>query len=299
MPFDTRPSRQACECPRNPWCRRIRFDHPTKRKEYRPIHWDGTHYVASEPPAPANGKPLYRLPELLAADPAALVWIVEGEKCADALAALGILATTSGACKSASRADFLPLRGRHCLIWRDNDEAGAAYADEVAPILGGLGCNVEVIDVAALGLDDKGDAVDWLVMHPEATAADVLALPRLTPDFSGVAGVASVTLGGTRPAPSHPATPSGEGVTKNAPRARFDLVVNQAKQRPGVYWIGTVHDKESGEEIEKEPEWICSPMVVAATTRNRDGSEWGRHLVFTDRDGLEHRWAMPAMSWKK
>lgn len=278
----------------DPVCWRIRCKHPdTGEKWIRPMHWNGIRYAIGEPEAPAEGKPLYRLPELLAADPAALVWIVEGEWCADNLTKSDMLATTSGSAASANGADWTPLRGRHCVLWPDNDAPGSKYADEVAAILCGLDCTVEVVEVEPLRLPDRGDAVDWLAMHPDATAADVLALVRLAPDFSGVAGVTSVTLGGTTPAPSHPATPSGGGVTKKAPRARFELVVNQSKQRPGVYWIGTVHDRESGEEIEKEPEWICSPMVVAATTRNRDGSEWGRHLVFTDRDGLEHRWAMP------
>jgi hypothetical protein len=162
-----------------PWCRRIRFDHASERKEYRPLRWDGAQYVCTEPPAPAEGKPLYRLPELLAADPVALVWIVEGEKCTDALASLGFIATTSGGMSSNSGADWQPLAGRHCTIWRDNDKAGTDYADKVTATLCGLGCSVEVIDVEALGLDDKGDAVDWLAMHPDATAADMLALPRL------------------------------------------------------------------------------------------------------------------------
>src|SRR5205823_4705078 len=38
---------------------------------------------------------LYRLPELLAADPTATVYVVEGEKDADRLARLGLVATTS------------------------------------------------------------------------------------------------------------------------------------------------------------------------------------------------------------
>ena len=38
---------------------------------------------------------------------------------------------------------------------------------------------MERADVEALGLPDKGDAVDWLALHPDATAANVLALPRL------------------------------------------------------------------------------------------------------------------------
>jgi len=170
---------QYCTADGNPWCRRIRLDHPSKRKEYRPLHWDGAHYVASEPPAPANGKPLYRLPELLEADPAALVWIVEGEKCADTLTKANILATTSGSMSSDSGADWTPLAGRHCRLWPDHDEAGRTYAEGVTAKLRSLGCTVEVIDAGALDLPDKGDAVDWLALHPDATAADVLGLPRL------------------------------------------------------------------------------------------------------------------------
>jgi putative DNA primase/helicase len=273
---------------------RIRCKHTdTGDKWIRPMHWNGASYAIGEPPGPAAGKPLYRLPELLAADPAALVLIVEGEWCADHLHRMSLISTTSGSAASTSGTDWTPLRGRHCLIWGDHDAPGSKYADEVAEILHGMGCTVELIDVAALNLPKKGDAVDWLALHPNGTARDVFALPRLTPDFSGVAGVAGVARCAPTPAAPHPATPSGEGVAKAAPRARFDVVVNQAKRRPGVYWIGTARDKDSDEEVEKEPEWICSPMVVAATTRNSDGSEWGRHLVFTDRDGLEHRWAMP------
>lgn len=162
-----------------PWCRRIRFDHPNKSKEYRPLRWDGAQYVTTEPPAPAKGKPLYRLPELLAADPVEPAWIVEGEKCADALASLALIATTSGSMSSDSGADWQPLTGRHCIIWRDNDNPGADYADKVAAKLLALGCTVEMIDVEQLSLPDKGDTVDWLAKHPNATAADALALPRL------------------------------------------------------------------------------------------------------------------------
>ncbi|MEO8994682.1 MAG: DUF3987 domain-containing protein, partial [Rhodanobacter sp.] len=162
-----------------PWCRRIRFDHPSKKKEYRPLHWSGTEYVASEPPTPTAGKPLYCLPELLDADPTALVWIVEGEKCADALASLGLIVTTSGSMSSARDSDMQPLAGHPCLIWPDHDKAGADYADDVTAKLRAMGCTVEIIDVHALGLSNKGDAVDWLAMYPEATAVDVLALARL------------------------------------------------------------------------------------------------------------------------
>ncbi len=159
---------------------RIRCKHPgTGDKWTRPMRWSGSAFVIGEPPAPAQGKPLYRLPELLAADPVDVVLIVEGEWCADHLHKPGLIVTTSGSAASANGADWTPLQGRYCLLWPDHDEPGSKYADEVAAKLRALGCTVEVIDVAPLGLPDKGDAVDWLASHPEATAADVLALARV------------------------------------------------------------------------------------------------------------------------
>lgn len=179
---------------------RIRCKHPdTGAKWMRPMRWNGSAFVIGEPPAPAAGKPLYRLPELLAADPAALVLIAEGEGKADALGKLGMVATTSGACTSASGADWTPLRGRHCLLWPDNDGPGSKYADEVAAILRALDCTVEIIDVEPLSLPDKGDAVDWLAMHPDATDADVLTLPRHVQKISEISGLAPEPL--RRPVP--------------------------------------------------------------------------------------------------
>ena len=164
-----------------PWCYRIRCKHPNGDKWIRPMRHDGARYMIGEPPAPANGKPLYVPPyPLIVADP---VVIVEGEPCADALARLGMNATTSGAADSANAADWTPLCGRTCIVWPDNDttgkQAGRLYGETVVAKLRTLGCTVEVIDVAALDLPDKGDCVDWIAAHPDATAADVLELPRI------------------------------------------------------------------------------------------------------------------------
>ena len=179
---------------------RMRLKHPgTGAKWIRPMWLDGTAYTIGEPPAPANGKPLYRLPELLAADPAAPVWIVEGEWCADHLHKLGVIVTTSGSAASASGADWTPLQGRHCIVWPDHDTAGAGYADAVTAALHAQGCRVERVDVEALGLSDKGDAVDWLALHPDATAADVLALPRLPPITPGNTTTAALWVSAPEP----------------------------------------------------------------------------------------------------
>jgi hypothetical protein len=155
---------------------RPRLKHPDGRKIIRPMHLDGLRYVMGEPPAPEGGKPLYRLPELLA-NTAAPAWIVEGESCADALMEAGKLATTSGGASSDATADWTPLRGRSVILWPDHDKPGAEYADRVAAILRALGCDVRRIDVDALGLPDKGDVVDWLAANP---GGDLDALPTLT-----------------------------------------------------------------------------------------------------------------------
>ncbi len=152
---------------------RIRAKHADGEKWIRPMYVNGNGYEMGEPKF-TGGKLLYRLPELLASDGA--VFVVEGENCVDALAKVGVIATTSGAADSAPGADWAPLRGRDVIVWPDNDEAGAKYADVVVDALADLAADVRVLDVDALDLPRKGDAVDWLAAHPDAIADDVVGL---------------------------------------------------------------------------------------------------------------------------
>lgn len=154
---------------------RPRLKHPDGRKVIRPMRLDGLRHVLGEPQAPEDGKPLYRLHDLLA-DTTAVVWIAEGEACADALAKLRKLATTSGSATSASGADWTPLRGRRVILWPDHDKAGAEYAEKVAATLNELCCDVRRIDVAALNLPEGGDVVDWLAVNP---GGDMDTLPMV------------------------------------------------------------------------------------------------------------------------
>ena len=154
---------------------RIRLkNQATGEKWIRPMRVRGMVYDLSEPVYP-RGKLLYRLHDLATGRDDVVV-VTEGEYKADKLAALGLTVTTSGSADSAVKADWQPLAGREVLIWPDHDEAGQRYADAVAAALAPLGCTVRVLDVAALGLQAKGDAADWLALHPDATAPEVLAL---------------------------------------------------------------------------------------------------------------------------
>lgn len=157
---------------------RIRARRDDGEKWIRPMMLNGHGYELREPDFPAGKKPLYNL-DLIAAASSATVWIVEGEKAADALTKLGATATTSGSAKSATDADWSSLAGRDCCIWPDNDEPGKAYAGDVGNVLAGLGCKLACVDVARLDLPPKGDAVEWLQSRQYATLGDLQALPLL------------------------------------------------------------------------------------------------------------------------
>ncbi len=81
-------------------------------------------------------RPIYNLHLVAAASADTPIICVEGEKCADALAELGYLATTTfGGCNGSSKSDLSPLEGRTIIIWPDFDDPGQKYAKLVADTL--------------------------------------------------------------------------------------------------------------------------------------------------------------------
>ena len=126
---------------------RIRMKHPkTGEKWIRPMRFNGTGYELGEPKL-ESGKPLYRLPDI-AVHSNAPVWLVEGENCADALAALGMTATTCGAVGSVDKANWQPLTGRDVIIWPDNDDPGRRFAEEITTRLQAISCQIRWVDIA-------------------------------------------------------------------------------------------------------------------------------------------------------
>ncbi len=89
---------------------------------------------------------LYRLAELRAADPGRLVFVVEGERDADRLATLGLLATTGAGGAGKWRPEYGDaLRGRRVAILPDADEPGRQHAQDVARSLSGVAAAVRVV----------------------------------------------------------------------------------------------------------------------------------------------------------
>ena len=161
---------------------RLRMDYPNGDKWIRPLSRNSAgDWTELKEPTLTNGKPLYQL-DRLAKEPDKTVFIVEGEKCADALNKLGLLATTSGGAGSANDANWQILAGREVTIWADNDLAGFQYAEAVAYKLTRINAKVKHIDIDVLNLPKKGDCVDWLLKFKQtyghdATKADIESLP--------------------------------------------------------------------------------------------------------------------------
>jgi 5S rRNA maturation endonuclease (ribonuclease M5) len=123
---------------------------------------------------------LYCYPELLAADPAANVFIVEGEKDVDSLRALGTVATCNpmGAGKWAIVAEdaVKALTGRSVVVIADKDEPGRKHAQDVAGSLRGHAAAVKVVELPG---DNVKDASDFIVAG--GTVADLLAIAEAAP----------------------------------------------------------------------------------------------------------------------
>jgi hypothetical protein len=101
---------------------------------------------------------IYRWPELIKyAD--ATVFICEGEKDANNVAAFGLCATTVASGKWTDDC-VNALAGRHCWILEDNDEAGRKKALEAATLLHPVAARVKIVRFPSL--PNGGDVSDWL-----------------------------------------------------------------------------------------------------------------------------------------
>jgi len=123
---------------------------------------------------------LYRLPELVAADSAKVVFIPEGEKDVDRLVSLGFLATCNPGGAGKWKGDYCEfLRGRPIVILPDNDDVGQKHAQAVARSLTGIAKAVKIVNLP--GLPPKGDVSDWL--DAGGTRDQLVEVVRAAPVF--------------------------------------------------------------------------------------------------------------------
>ena len=140
-------------------------------------------------------KILYRLPELLAADPQNWVFVVEGEKDVEAIIGIGGVATCNpgGAGKWARLSDDSALEGRRVCIVADNDGPGRAHAADVAARLRGRATEVRILSPGA-GKDvadwiNRGLTLEQLYDAAEAATESLPSLPAEAASEPAVPGV--------------------------------------------------------------------------------------------------------------
>ena len=141
-------------------------------KTFRPVsRCDGGYRLGD----PDGLLALYRLPELVNAP--GTVFVVEGEKCADAVMQLGFAATTSAhGSQSAAKTDWRPLAGKNVVMPPDNDDPGRKYGAEVTETLLRLEPPATIRIVALPGLGPSEDVVDWIAARrAEGLATEEIA----------------------------------------------------------------------------------------------------------------------------
>lgn len=136
-------------------------------KTFSQSHWEIDGWENGKP----KGPPVpYRLPEIIAR-PDDTIWLVEGEKDADNLAALGLLATTAPGGGSAFplTLDFGKwFDGRKVIAIADNDPTGARWRDRVSQA---------VADVTHISMPaPHKDVTDWLTAGGTVEALQDMAL---------------------------------------------------------------------------------------------------------------------------
>ena len=234
-------------------------------KTFRPIHRNGGGWSLGDPLGPL---PLYRGDTIGDGGP---VVIVEGEKCADAAASIGLVAVTSAhGGGAAHKSDWRPLAGREVIILPDNDKTGGKYAREVATILSKLTPPAVVKIVELPGLGDGGDIADWIDADgpmdgkdPNETKAAVLDLAKAAMLW----------------APPPGASPPAHAPTKVEPYRDFPVDSLPEPMRSFV--------AQAAEAIGCDAAFVALPLLAAAAAA----------IGNTRRTELKRGWTEPAILW--
>jgi hypothetical protein len=109
---------------------------------------------------PTADLPLYRTEQVSTWDVEKPIILTEGEKACDELWRHGYasLATVTGASGTPSVAVLEILRGRHVILWPDNDEVGRKHMDRIGALLQGIAASVRLL---SWGEQPKDDAFDF------------------------------------------------------------------------------------------------------------------------------------------
>ncbi len=254
-----------------------RFDKPAgEKKQFAPLTlWqkeEAFKWLYKTPPDP---RPLFGLIGLFAY-PDADCWIVEGEKAAFALETLlpnHPVLTWQGGSNTTAKADYMPLEKRHCIVFRDNDQAGLTACLTLIDQLRAVNAaSIRILDISRL------ERAPGQPLQPGDDAADLVAAgwkPEQFAEFLKRDGVLIDADAFEADQDSNEASdkqPDDAGTIERFQLFERGLFVNE-QQRDGTSRI----------------RWICSPIKPLAQVRNEQGGEWGKLIWLRDPDGTEKK----------
>lgn len=120
--------------------------------------------------------------------------VAEGEKDANTLHRLGwdAVSAEDGAGEDKWHSEYTEqLKGRHVLIFQDNDDKGKAFAQETAAALNGSAKSVRVLDLSTVWPDmpEKADVSDMVEHYGDERACQLIAdLTHNTPEWTPQSG---------------------------------------------------------------------------------------------------------------
>lgn len=129
----------------------LRFEDGQGEKTFRPVHEGPNGWRMGYPTGP---RLFYRLNELPSDG---TIFLVEGEKTADAGWSIGVPTTTTpGGSSGGKKADWSPLAGREVVVLPDADDPGRTYALDARARLEALGppARVAIVDLPDAGAGD-------------------------------------------------------------------------------------------------------------------------------------------------
>lgn len=151
---------------------------------------------------------------------------------------------------------------------------------------------------------DATDATDATDLNRKEKNGSVRSKSRRYQTLPGDAtgqdevGSADPLAGATDPATD---PPSDDDITGTEPpevgdcprwRVYLDWWKDAGKSyRPGVYYHGVDEDADGNRK--RTDQWLCSPLILDATTFDRRSESYGRLLRFRDVRGKWHEWNMP------
>jgi 5S rRNA maturation endonuclease (ribonuclease M5) len=219
---------------------------------------------------------IYRLPEIIQATITNdVLYIVEGEKDADAMWQHGLPATCNagGALKWADAYSDV-LRGCRVIVIADKDTAGRRHAQQVLASLARHDCQASVLELPDINGRQVKDAHDFFAAG--GTAADVQSLSAEIASRSDVSDLDGVLI------PSEPETPAAEaasqaGATLQRPLPPVDnaasLVADRQLTVPPEIIHGVLHRGLKGvigSVSKARKSWILLDLALSVAT----GQPW-------------------------